>query len=146
EWTPQPRVALTAGIRLNVTFEEREGEEEAGPKSAAEEAGHQQTNVRPSASVGALFKLWERGTDHVRAYANYRDTFKPAAIDFGIGESGGGEGEEERLLEPETSRSIDGGVKTRMANGKVDWEADVFLMDFENLVTAATVNGVPALI
>lgn len=143
EWSARPTIKVTAGLRLNVTFEEREGGAEESMAAAGEEP-QSRTNVRPSASIGALFSVWERRPEHVRLYANYRDTFKPAAIDFGIGEAEGEEGE--GLLEPETSHSLEGGVKGRSAQGRVDWEADVFIMDFDNLVTAANINGVPGLI
>ena len=142
EWSARSKLKVTAGLRLNVTFEERDGGEEAG--AAGSEEPQSRTNVRPSASIGALFTLWERGPEHLRVYANYRDTFKPAAIDFGIGEAEGEAGE--GLLKPETSRSVEAGLKGRTAEGRVDWEADAFIMDFDNLVTAATINGVPGLI
>src|SRR5207245_8566854 len=69
-----------------------------------------------------------------------RDTFKPAAIDFGI------ETFNNRLiLEPETSRSVEGGIKARFFDRRVDVEASGFLMDFKNLVTPISVGGLPAL-
>jgi outer membrane receptor protein involved in Fe transport len=93
--------------------------------------------------VGAVLTAWSRGSNTLRLYASYRDTFKPAVFDFGVG---GVEGEEaDRLLEPETARSVDGGVKGRFAGGRLDVEASGFLMDFDNLVVARTVNGLPGL-
>jgi hypothetical protein len=66
--------ASTAGVRLNITFEEGgEGVEAPGEKDEAV------TNVRPGGSVGAIVTAWQRGADHVRVYADYRNTFKPAA-------------------------------------------------------------------
>ena len=108
EWTPVPRLRIDTGIRLNVTNEEREGEAGGGPDTG-NDAGAQ-THVRPSGSAGAVWSAWSAGPDDVRLFTNYRDTFKPAAVDFGIGED---EGE---------------GV-----------------MNFENLVIARTVNGLPSL-
>ena len=74
----------------------------------------------------------------MRLFANYRDTFKPAAFDFSLAENEG-------MLEPETSRSYEGGVKVRALDGRLDVEASAFHMDFENLVTSTVVNGLPAL-
>ncbi|MGE5243246.1 MAG: TonB-dependent receptor [Betaproteobacteria bacterium] len=140
EWTPMPRLRIDGGVRLNVTNEEREGDEGGGPAPAADAGA--QTHVRPSGSLGASWSAWSDGTDYVRVYTNYRDTFKPAAVDFGIGESdGGGEG----ILKPETSRSYEGGVKLRGWQGRGTLEATAFLMNFDNLVIARTVNGLPAL-
>ena len=126
EYTPAPRVNLSAGLRLNAT-RERHGE------------GESVTHTRPSGSLGALFGVWEHGPDHVRLYANYRNTFKPAAFDFSLAENEG-------VLEPETAQSYEGGVKVRAASGRVDLEASVFRMDFENLVTSTVVGGLPSLI
>ena len=141
EWDATSRVRLSGGLRLNATFEEREGEA-GGQAEAAGEKPAEQTNVRPSASVGAMVTAWQDGSNYLRVYANYRDTFKPAAIDFGLVEE---EGEEEALLKPETSRSYEGGLKTRSWNGRAGIEASVFFMDFNNLVVATSVNGLPEL-
>ncbi len=129
EWQPIDRLSLSGGVRLNATSEKR-----------AE--GDGVTHTKLSGGVGALYALWESGVDHVRVFANYRNTFKPAAFDFGLGE---GEGEE-GVLEPETSRSYEGGAKVRTMDGRVDVDVSAFRMDFQNLVTATIVNGQPALI
>ena len=50
------------------------------------------------------------------------------------------------MLDPETSRSYEGGLKIRAAGGRLDIEASAFRMDFENLVTSTVVNNLPALI
>jgi iron complex outermembrane receptor protein len=97
------------------------------------------THTRISGGLGAILGLWEQGTDHVRAFANYRHTFMPAAFDFSLAENEG-------VLDPETSRSYEAGVKLRTMEGRVDVEASAFRMDFENLVTATIVNNQPALI
>ncbi len=130
EWQPIERFTLSGGVRMNLTSEERD------------EGAVSSDHSRLSGSVGALFSLWEREVDHLRLFANFRDTFKPAAFDFGLGEE---EGEEEGLLDPETARSVEAGLKVSLANARVDLEASVFRMDFKNLVTATTVNGQPAL-
>ena len=116
-----------------------------GRTSGEEE--HGDTHVRLSGSAGVMFDAWSRGSDSVRLYANYRDTFKPAAFDFGLGEAEGGEeGEEgEGLLEPETARSVEGGMKSRWMDGHLGVDVSAFLMHFKNLVIPQAVNGLPAL-
>ena len=126
EWHPTTRFTMSGGLRLNSTME-KIGE------------GEEVKHARYSGSLGALFSLWENDVDHVRVYANARDTFKPAAFDFSLAENEG-------VLDPETSRSYEGGVKMRTMQGRVDIEASVFHMDFTNLVTATIINGLPALI
>jgi outer membrane receptor protein involved in Fe transport len=126
EWRPSSRFTASVGVRLNSTAERR-GE------------GTEVHHTRLSGSVGAIVGLWERDADHVRAFADYRDTFKPAAFDFGLAENEG-------VLEPETSRSSEGGLKVRAINGRFDIEASVFRVDFRNLVTATVVDNLPALV
>ncbi|MHB1310668.1 MAG: TonB-dependent receptor [Gemmatimonadaceae bacterium] len=125
EWRPTSALNITGGLRLNMTSERR-GE------------GADVTHTRPSGSIGAMYSLWEKGEGHVRAFANYRNTFKPAAFDFSLAENEG-------VLDPETSSSYEAGLKFRTTDGLVDVEASLFRMDFENLVTATVVNNLPAL-
>jgi iron complex outermembrane receptor protein len=138
EWTPLERLRFDGGVRLNVT-RERQQVVDGGAGTSDQQT---RSDVRPGASVGAIFTAWQQKQDSVGIYVNYRDTFKPAAIDFGIGESAGGD----LILKPETSRSVEGGVKGRLLDRRLDVEASGFLMNFSNLVTAASVNGVPSLI
>src|SRR6266542_3212873 len=126
EWRPILRLLVSGGLRLNMTSERR-GEAKAV------------NNTRPSGSLGALYSVWEKGRDHARLFANFRNTFKPAAFDFSLAENEG-------ILKPETSRSYEAGVKVLMVDGMVNLEASAFRMDFENLVTSTIVGGVPALL
>jgi iron complex outermembrane receptor protein len=142
-WQPLRVLRLEGGLRLNVTSEKREAGSGAEPSS--NESDNERTDVRPSGSVGAVLTAWSRGADTVRVYANYRDTFKPAVFDFGVGEAERGGEEGEKLLEPETAKSGDAGLKGRLAGGRLDVEVSGFLMDFDNLVVARTVDGLPGL-
>jgi iron complex outermembrane receptor protein len=126
EWRPSSRFALSGGLRLNSTSERRS-------------EGQTATNTRLSGGLGVLFGLWEKDLNHLRLFTNFRDTFKPAAFDFGLAENEG-------VLKPETSKSYEGGLKLRMLEGRFDVEASVFQMDFNNLVTATIVNNLPALV
>ncbi len=126
EWRPITRLTLSGGLRLNATIESR-GE------------GAEVSHTRPSGSVGVLYSLWDAGVDHVRVFANYRNTFKPAAFDFSLAENEG-------VLNPETSSSYEGGLKLRALDGLIDIEASAFRMDFTNLVTSTVINNLPALV
>lgn len=138
EWRALERLRIDGGLRLNVTHE-HQGVVDGGAGTSAEQS---RTDVRPGASVGAIFAAWRYRDDSLRLFANYRDTFKPAAIDFGIGESEGGD----LILKPETSRSIEGGLKSRLFHRRMEAEVSGFLMNFENLVVPADVGGSPGLI
>jgi iron complex outermembrane receptor protein len=126
EWQPIDRITLSGGLRLNATSERR-GE------------GETVTHTRLSGSAGVLLGIWEHEADHLRVFANFRDTFKPAAFDFGLAENEG-------VLEPETAQSYETGIKVTVLNDRLDFEGSLFRMDFRNLVTATVVDGQPALI
>src|SRR4029450_5622281 len=82
EWHPASTFRIDSGLRLNRTAEEREGEE-GEPPAGGEEEGHDVEHVRLSGSLGAMWTAWQHESDRVYLFANYRNTFKPAAIDFG---------------------------------------------------------------
>src|SRR5205823_5915011 len=94
--------------------------------------------TRLSGSAGVNYTLLENGRNALALFADYRNTFKPAAIDFGP------EAEVE-ILKPETAISWEVGAKGRLADARLRWTASLFRMDFRNLVTAATVNNQPVL-
>jgi iron complex outermembrane receptor protein len=125
EWTPVLNFTLSAGARANMTSESH-GE------------GAAVTHSRLSGQLGALWSLWQDGQNHVKAFANFRSTFKPAAFDFSLAENEG-------VLEPETSTSYEAGFKTRAFDGAADFEASYFDMKMDNIVTAVVVNKLPAL-
>ena len=139
ELRPLDRLRFDAGIRLNITLESEQNAD-AGAGTSSQD---HQTNTRPSGSLGAIFTAWQRGQDSLHLYVNYRDTFKPAAIDFGIGDEE--EGGDQGILKPETSRSVEGGVKGRFFDRRMEWEASGFFMDFSNLVVATIEGGLPGL-
>ncbi len=78
EWRPSSRIRVDGGLRLNMTNEVRDGGEGEEVDGGKGEQGD--THVRLSGSAGVMFDAWSRGSDSVRLYANYRDTFKPAAV------------------------------------------------------------------
>ena len=139
EWRSLDRLRFDAGIRLNITHETQENAD-AGAGTSSHDY---QTNTRASGNLGAIFTAWQGGQDSLHLYVNYRDTFKPAAIDFGIGDEE--EGGDSGILKPETSRSVEGGVKGQFLDRRMEWEASGFYMDFSNLVVATNEGGLPGL-
>ncbi len=122
---------LDAGLRWNHTHETRFGQftdnTVAPPETEGEGSSH--TSNRLSGVIGTNVQLWKQGKDEVAFYANYRNTFKPAAIDFGPDVEGG-------VLKPETARSGEFGFKGSNLDGRLQWDASAFLMRFNNLVVA----------
>jgi outer membrane receptor protein involved in Fe transport len=140
EWKPLERLRIDAGLRANVTHESRRDADPdpAGPHDISSD----RTDAHLGANVGAIFTAWEKKQDSLGLYVNFRETFKPAAIDFGIGELFEGK----QILDPETSHSVEGGLKGRFFNHRLEAEASGFLMDFANLVLPVDVGGLPGLI
>jgi iron complex outermembrane recepter protein len=150
EWTPTHRWRLQLGARLNHTHESLNATSvdltsDVAPASAAAAAANgaaplvtrkdvsvgpgsaSRTVTRGSGSAGVSYLAWEAGKDSVWVYGDYRNTFKPAALDFGPDVNG-------VILKPETSQSFEAGFKGRHLDGRLDWEASIFQMDFSNLV------------
>jgi iron complex outermembrane receptor protein len=82
--------------------------------------------------------LWVDGADHLTAFADYRNTYKPAAIDFGPEAEGD-------ILKPETADSWEAGLKGQLADGRFDWELSYFHMNFASLVIPEDIGGLPGL-
>jgi len=142
EWNPMARLRFQLGLRLNHTREtvEASAHELDGEEGEEEEEGRDSKTVtRGSGVVGVSWLAWQQAHDAVWIYTDVRDTYKPAALDFGPEAEG-------EILDPETARSYEAGLKGRQLGGRFDWEVSVFQMDFKNLVVAQEVNGLPALV
>jgi outer membrane receptor protein involved in Fe transport len=130
---------IEAGVRLNHTAEKREGEVIPSDSSEEEEIGSDKRNdTRWAGSLGTSFNLWRDGADGLTAFANYRNSYKPAVIDFGPEAEG-------EILKPETAHSWEAGLKGEHMGGRFEWELSLFRMDFKNLVVTQEVDGLPGL-
>jgi iron complex outermembrane receptor protein len=141
EWDLAPAWRLEGGLRLNRTREER-GEGEVEDAGAGQE--DKRDDFRPSGGVGITWTAWRREHDLVRVYANWKSTFKPAAIDFNLAEDVAAEGES-GILKPETSNGFEAGLKSELLDHALRIELLGFLMDFEHLVVSQAIGGLPAL-
>jgi iron complex outermembrane receptor protein len=143
-WTPQPRWRIELGARLNHTQEDREAEAEPIGDEEEDEGEDEAFDdsletTRGSGFVGVNYLLVANPDTPLWGYANYRNTFKPAAIDFGPEAEGG-------ILDPETAESYEVGLRGHAAESRLDWDLSIFRMDFSNLVLPAAVNGLPRLV
>ncbi len=142
EWAPAPNWRIEAGLRWNATDETQEGEAEplAEEDPGEEEEGGRDTrsDSRLSGSLGISYRVLASEANQLWLFADYRDTFKPAVVDFGP------EAEAE-ILDPETSESIEAGIKGSFLSGRLGVEVSAFRMDFESLVVSQVVNDRPAL-
>ena len=141
DWKPVERLDLIAGLRLNHTDETRTGQvidQHADPGTPPEIGSDDRSKSRPSGVLGASYALWIDGKDRLTAFADYRNTYKPAAIDFGPEAEGS-------ILKPETADSWEAGFKGQLADGRFDWEVSYFHLNFSNLVIPDNVGGLPSL-
>jgi outer membrane receptor protein involved in Fe transport len=137
-WTPVERWHVEVGGRLNRTAETRSTNSLEFSVGVPETGEDRHATIRGSGFAGLTVTVWQRGSDSLRLFANARNTFKPAAIDFGLDAK-------PDILAPETAQSYEGGAKTRLLDDHLALELSAFQMDFENLVLSESIGGVPAL-
>ncbi len=141
DYRPDDAFDVLGGLRLNRTHESASGQaiNNTGPAPVIAFVGSQsQHNTRLSGVLGASWHAWTSGKDTLTLYGDYRNSFKPLAIDFGP------EAEVE-ILKPETADSYEIGLKLRLLDGALDLDSSAFRMDFRNGLTFAD-NGAGAFV
>jgi iron complex outermembrane receptor protein len=132
DYKPDPRWNLVAGLRLNQTWEQKSSSHVDGfDPTANESADATKYTNRPSGTIGLSYRAWQSGSDEAVFYGDYRNAFKPAAIDFGPDFT-------PDILNPETAQSYELGVKGRLADGRLTYQVSTFLLNFQNLVLQTT--------
>jgi iron complex outermembrane recepter protein len=132
---------VEAGLRYNHTSESRKGygvDLTGATPELFEVGGDHRSDNRLSGALGTSYKFWQDGSDYLTGYASYRNTFKPAVIDFGPEP-------ESEILEPEDAQSGEIGLKGRNMQGQFEWDFSLFRMNFHNLVVSQSVEGLPSL-
>jgi iron complex outermembrane recepter protein len=137
-WTPDWRWRLEGGLRWNLTDETRDTSVDDFDLGTFDSGSDSASESRLSGSAGVTFTAWQKEADNVRIFTDYRNTFKPAAVDFGLDA-------EAEILEPETSESIELGVRTELFDQKLRIEFSAFDMELKNLVVPTLVGGNAAL-
>jgi iron complex outermembrane recepter protein len=139
-WRPTDRWLVQAGLRWNLTDEHRDAKlvDHTMPDAPAEKSSGSNSESRLSGVIGASYRVWGDAGHGVTVFADYRDAYKPAAVDFGPEAEGG-------ILQPETATTWEAGLKGRHLDGRLTWEMSWFDMDFENLVIPENVDGLPSL-
>jgi len=136
DWKPDSHWDVIGGIRLNAAYERKDSSDLVLPPPQFASNSVDQTRLRPTQTLGASYRLWAAGGDEAVVFADFRSAFKPPAIDFGPDYT-------PDLLRPETATSYEAGLKGALAGGLLTYQAELFLLDFKNLVVA-TSSGVLA--
>jgi iron complex outermembrane recepter protein len=131
DWKAGAHWDVLAGIRLNETDESKFSSDLTLPPftSTVEyvEQSASRKDIRPTETIGASYRLWAAGADEALLYADYRNAFKPSALDFGPDY-------QPAVLLPETAESYEAGMKGVVADGRLTYQAELFRLDFRNLV------------
>ncbi len=140
DWAFSPLWDFQGGLRLNRTREDREAAlwPAAGSGEVPTHGSAGQTNTRLSGVLALSRTVWNDASGRLVFYGAYRDTFKPAAIDFGPEAEGD-------LLQPETARAYEAGAKGYLAAADIDWNLHAFTVDFDNVVIPVSEGGLPGL-
>jgi outer membrane receptor protein involved in Fe transport len=142
EWTPTPRLTVTAGARYDATSESLAVTMQEVGTPAPDEARDSRSDGQLSGGVSALFRLVtgpSRLLDTANIYVAAKSAFKPAAPNLSEAESA-------RILEPERTRSGEVGLKTRWLDRSLRLDVSLFHMTFENMVVSLLgQDGRPAL-
>ena len=141
DWKASDTLDVLAGLRLNHTRETAQGQaiDNTGPTPVLAFAGSDaRTHTRLSGVVGASWRAWSSDDGLLTLYADYRNSYKPLAVDFGPEA-------EVAVLQPETASSYEAGAKTQLLDGRFDLDTSVFQMDFRNGLTFVD-NGTGAFV
>ncbi|HTD27788.1 MAG TPA: TonB-dependent receptor, partial [Xanthomonadaceae bacterium] len=126
DWKPNNQWDVLAGLRLNETDENKFSSDLVAPNPLASESARRD-DVKPTETLGASYRFWQSGPDEAVVYADYRNAFKPSALDFGPDY-------QPAVLLPETAQSYEAGLKGAAIEGRLTWQAEAFLLNFKNLV------------
>lgn len=143
DWKPRDRFGVLGGLRLNDIHEHQVATHTDTVDPANDlYFAHAQDHLRLSGDFGATLRIWGAADGPQRGvlFAQYCNTFKPAAIDFGPDVSA-------TILHPENADGYQGGLRVRSLAGAVDWEIAAFKLDFANLVVNQTdASGAPVMV
>ncbi len=131
DWKPTSRWDLVAGVRLNETYESKSSSDLTLPPFTPTQQYDAQSArrdvVRPTETVGTSYRVWGEGGNQAVLYADYRNAFKPSALDFGPDY-------QPAVLLPETAKMYEVGLRSGAVDGRLTYQAEVFRLDFNNLV------------
>ncbi len=134
ELSPRWRVEL--GARYSLVDDRQYGLEEPADGAGTGERDSR-SDQRWSGAVESGYSLWESGGDYLTLYGSYRNTFKPAVVDFGPEA-------ESRILKPENTEGLEIGLRGKFLDERLRVGASTFNTSFHNLVVSQPVNGLPS--
>ena len=98
DWKPDEHWDVLSGLRLNETYEHKTSSDLILLPPQFVSGSTSKTLIRPSETIGVSYRQTGIGKAETVIYADYRNAFKPSAIDFGPDYR-------PQLLSPETAQS-----------------------------------------
>ena len=134
EWTPVNALTIGGGARYDNASEtlHAQAQEQGPPLGPLSVADDHRVDHAWSGDASALVRLLPNPTptfDAVNLYMNWKSSFKPAAPNLQ-------EPEGAKILNPEHTRSVEVGLKTRALDRQVAFDASWFDMKFRNMVVS----------
>jgi outer membrane receptor protein involved in Fe transport len=144
QWTPYHWLTIGGGGRYDNASEtlHAQAQEQGPPLGPLGVADDKRTDHAWSGDLSSLVRLFPHRIgvfDVLNVYGNWKSSFKPAAPNLQ-------EPEGAKILDPEHTHSIEGGIKTRACDRQVDLDLSLFDMTFENMVVSTLVGGTPTLV
>jgi iron complex outermembrane receptor protein len=134
-WTPATRLTISGGGRYDHASEKlsARAQEVGGPLELSNDS---RADGAWSGDASVLFRAASEGgpLSVANLYVTYKSSFKPAAPNLSEAESA-------RILEPERTYSVEGGIKTQAFDRALSLNLSVFRMDFKNLVVSTLGSG-----
>lgn len=127
DWKVGGRWDVIGGIRLNETYEHKKTSDLVFPPLQLGFGDERKTMIRPTETLGVSYRAWTEGKNEAVVFADVRNAFKPAAIDFGPDFT-------PNLLSAETTQSYEFGVKGAVFDGHFSYQAELFQLNLRNLV------------
>jgi len=127
DWKPDAQWDVIGGIRLNETYETKHSSDLTLPPPQFLSASADKTVTRLTETIGTSYRAWAADDEEAVLYADYRNAFKPAAIDFGPDYT-------PNVLLPETAQSYEAGLKGVLDGGQLTYQVEFFFQNFHNLV------------
>lgn len=125
DWNVLPGLDVTAGVRFNNTHEKLES---TADTTAGRETGRDSlTKIRGSGTLGLSWAAYQQGGNTVIAYTDYRNSFKPAAFDFGPRAE-----PDAQVNKAETARAYEAGFKGALLGGDLRYDLSSFYVNFDN--------------
>jgi len=132
EWTPIDRLTITGGARYDWVSETLHAQQQEIGTPEPDVSNDSKSDGQWSGGLAALGRLVQNASGpltELNLYVAAKSAFKPAAPNLTEAESA-------RILEPERTRSLETGVKTRWLDGQLSFDVSLFHMIFENLVVS----------